>query len=70
MSPNMNQLPNYRMRLFPTGPLMDDHVDSPWHHKLVLRERVAGEYLGSWFILGDIDYVDEVIPLKDTRAAD
>jgi hypothetical protein len=55
---------------YPTGPLMDDHVDSPWHHKLVLRERVAGEYLGSWFILGDIDYVDGVIPLKDTRAAD
>ena len=47
---------------YAAGPLMDDHPDSPWHHKLVLKERIAGEFLGSWFILGDIDYADEVIP--------
>jgi len=52
------------------GPLMDDHPDSPWHHKLVLRERIAGDYLGSWFILGDIDYADGVIPVTDTPLAD
>ena len=49
---------------YAAGPLMDDHPDSPWHHKLVLKERIAGEFLGSWFILGDIDYADDVIPLR------
>lgn len=52
------------------GPLMDDHPDSPWHHKLVLRERIAGDYLGSWFVLGDIDYADGVIPVTDTPRTD
>lgn len=50
---------------FPVGPLMDDHPDSPWHHKLVLWERMAGAVMNSWFILGDIDYADGVIPLED-----
>ena len=47
------------------GPLMDDHPDSPWHDKLVLAERIAGDFLGSWFIMGDIDYAEGVIPLQD-----
>jgi hypothetical protein len=44
------------------GPLLDDHPDSPWHHKMVLRERVAGEVMRSSFVLGDIDYADGMIP--------
>jgi len=47
------------------GPLMDDHPDSPWHHKLVLRERMAPPVMNSWFVLGDIDYADDVIPFGD-----
>jgi hypothetical protein len=47
------------------GPLMDDHPDSPWRHKLVLRERMASPVMNSWFILGDIDYADDVIPFGD-----
>jgi hypothetical protein len=47
---------------FEAGPLMDDHPDSPWHNKLVLWERVAGSVMNSCFILGDIDYADNVIP--------
>lgn len=47
------------------GPLMDDHPDSPWHHQLVLRERMAPPFINSWFILGDIDYADDVIPFGD-----
>ncbi|WP_297494812.1 hypothetical protein [Acidocella sp.] len=50
---------------FPVGPLMDDHADSPWHDKLVLHERMAGEFLGSLIILGDIDYQDGLIPFQD-----
>lgn len=50
---------------YPSGPLMEDHPDSPWHHKLVLRERLAGDFLGSMFILGDIDYADGIIPVVD-----
>jgi hypothetical protein len=47
------------------GPLMDDHPDSPWHDKLVLRERAAPTFMNGWFILGDIDYADGVIPFGD-----
>ena len=50
---------------FPVGPLMDDHPDSPWHDKLVLWERVAGEAMNTNIILGDIDYADEVIPFGE-----
>lgn len=47
------------------GPLMDDHPDSPWHDKLVLYERMAGEAINTNIILGDIDYGDDVIPFGD-----
>lgn len=47
------------------GPLMDDHPDSPWHHQLVLRERMAPPVMNGWFVLGDIDYADNVIPFGD-----
>ena len=50
---------------FEVGPLMDDHPDSPWHDKLVLWERVAGIVMNTTFILGDIDYADDVIPFGD-----
>ena len=51
------------------GPLMDDHPDSPWHDKLVLRERVAGVVMNSCFVLGDIDYVDDLISFDHTGKA-
>jgi hypothetical protein len=44
---------------------MDDHPDSPWHHKLILREKFAPPVMNSWLILGDIDYADDVIPFGD-----
>ena len=47
---------------FEVGPLMDDHPDSPWHDKLVLRERIAGQAINTNIILGDIDYQDGLIP--------
>lgn len=47
------------------GPLMDDLPTSPWHHRLVLRERAAPEVINSWMILGQIDYQDDVIKLVD-----
>lgn len=47
------------------GELMDDHPDSPWHDKLVLWERAAGEVMNTNIILGDIDYADDVIPFGD-----
>lgn len=50
---------------FAVGPLMDDHPDSPWHDKLVLWERAAGEAINTNIILGDIDYADQVIPFGD-----
>jgi hypothetical protein len=50
---------------FEVGPLMDDHPDSPWHNQLTLWERMAGTVMNSCFILGDIDYADNVIPFGD-----
>ena len=50
---------------YSAGPVMDDHPDSPWHNKLVLHERMAGEFLGSMFIMGDIDYNNGLIPFED-----
>jgi hypothetical protein len=47
------------------GPLLDDHPDSPWHHKLILRERHAGRVMGTGFVMGDIDYADGVITFED-----
>jgi hypothetical protein len=53
----------------PVGPLMDDHPDSPWHDKLVLWERTAGEVMNTNIVFGDIDYADEVIPFGDADRA-
>jgi hypothetical protein len=50
---------------FEVGPLMDDLPSSPWHHRLVLRERFAPEVMNSWMILGQIDYQDDVIKFVD-----
>lgn len=47
---------------FEVGSLMDDHPESPWHDKLVLWERNAGEVMNTNMILGDIDYADGLIP--------
>ena len=46
------------------GPPMDDHVDSPWHHKISLAERIGGEVMNSAFILGDIDYDEGMIQFE------
>lgn len=54
----------------PVGPLMDDHPDLPWHDKLVLWERTAGEVMNTNLILGDIDYGDDVIPFGDADRPD
>jgi hypothetical protein len=54
---------------FEVGPLMDDHPDSPWRQKLVLWERMAGVVMNSCFILGDIDYADDVIPFGEAKRA-
>ena len=50
---------------FEVGPLMDDHPESPWHDKLKLWERLAGQAMNTNFILGDIDYADGVIPFGE-----
>lgn len=50
---------------FEVGPLMDDHPDSPWHDRIVLWERMGGVVMNTGFILGDIDYADDMIPFGD-----
>jgi hypothetical protein len=67
----VRQLEKHKARLealgFEVGPLMDDHPDSPWHHQLVLRERVGGIVMNSCFVLGDIDYADAVISFGEVE---
>lgn len=50
---------------FDVGHIMDDHPDSPWHHKIRLFERVGGVVMNSTFILGDIDYQEGMIRFED-----
>jgi hypothetical protein len=47
------------------GPLMDDLPTSPWHHRLVLRERIAPAVMNSQIVLSQIDYQDDVIKFVD-----
>jgi hypothetical protein len=65
----VDNLEKHKARLealgYEVGPEMDDLPTSPWHHKLNLRERVGGMVMNSTFILGDIDYADEVITFVD-----
>ncbi len=49
------------------GPLMDDLPTSPWHHRIVLRERTAPAVINSWMVLGQIDYQDDVIKFVDVK---
>ena len=52
---------------FFVGPLMDDLPTSPWHHRIVLRERMGPEVLNSWMVFGQIDYQDDVIQFVDVN---
>ena len=67
----VKQLEQHKARLealgIAVGPLMDDHPDSPWHDKLVLRERAAGMVMNSCLVLGDIDYADGLISFDDVE---
>lgn len=54
---------------FVVGERMDDHPDSPWHDKIVLWERIAGEVMNTNIVLGDIDYQDDVITFADVQEA-
>jgi hypothetical protein len=49
------------------GPLMDDLPTSPWHHRLVMRERIAPAAINSMIVLGQIDYADDVIRFEDVK---
>lgn len=66
----IRDLEKHRQRLeaqaFEVGPIMDDHPDSPWHHKIRLFERLGGVVMNSTFILGDIDYSEGMISFEDS----
>jgi hypothetical protein len=47
------------------GPLFEDRAETPWRDQLVLRERIAGTVMNSFFVLADIDYADGIIPFGD-----
>ena len=47
------------------APEFTDQAETPWRDQLVLRERIAGEVMNSYFVLADIDYADGLIPFGD-----
>lgn len=49
------------------GPLMEDTPDVPWIERIILRERFAPEVAGSWMVLSEIDYQDDVIQFVDVK---
>ncbi len=49
------------------GPLMEDLPDAPWIERIILRERFAPEVAGSWMVLSEIDYQDDVIEFVDVK---
>ncbi len=58
-------------RGIPIGPVMDDLPTSPWHDRLVLRERAVMQLVcGGQFVLGQIDYVDDAIKFVDVEEAE
>ena len=60
--PSLEEHKNYlEGRGIAVGPKVDDHADSPWHDKMVLRERMTDPFLTSNFVLGQIDYRDDII---------
>ena len=72
----IRELEKHRQRIvalgYEAGPLMHDHPQSPWHDKLhrydssmVLRDGDPASFLGTCFILGDIDYADGVVSFGD-----
>jgi len=50
---------------YAVGPQLDDAPDTPWHDKLVMRERMVGPFMDGHFVLGQIDYADGVIGVED-----
>ncbi len=55
----------------PMGPSMDSVPNSPWHHRLFLRERmVLQPVFNSQVVIGQIDYADDVVQLVDVEGED
>lgn len=55
---------------FQLGPRTSDTPDSPFRHKRVLRERIVGPFMNGLFVLGDIDYPENVVRFEDTDTQD
>ncbi len=49
------------------SPTFEDRSETPWRDQLVLKERIAGMVMNSYFVLADIDYADGIIPFGDAQ---
>lgn len=52
---------------FDIGPLMSADPIEPWYNRIVLRERFAPPIMGSWMVLSQIDYKDDIIRFVDVK---
>jgi len=52
---------------FEIGPLMETDPIEPWYNRIVLRERFAPPVMGSWMVLSQIDYRDDIIKFVDVK---
>jgi hypothetical protein len=46
-------------------PEFEESAETPWKDQLILREQIAGEVMGSYFVMADIDYRDGLIDFGD-----
>ena len=51
---------------FTVGPQIGGRPDAPGRERVVLRERRVKQLMNSWFVLGDIDYADDVVSFEDS----
>ena len=52
---------------FEIGPLMETDPVEPWYNRIVLRERFAPPVMGSWMVLSQIDYRDDLVRFVDVK---
>lgn len=65
----MRDLETARARLeklgYGVGPKMDEDETSTWDGRVIVRERIGPRVMNSWFVLGQLDYRDDVITSVD-----
>jgi len=67
----VDDLEAHRQRLealgLPVGPLMENQPGTSWTEKVVVRERIGPDVMNTSFVLGQLDYREDVITYIDVE---